>query len=84
MTIAAAAFPVHDWQFWVGTAIFVFAAAWLLRGVLPVPWMSRRQEQKKSRRAVRLTIEGEPLSLRRGTAEVARKSQEEQAADKRG
>jgi hypothetical protein len=79
-----AAFPVHDWQFWVATAIFLFAAAWLLRGVLPVPWLSRRHEQKKSRRAVRLTIEGKSLSQRRGGAEAAEKFSEGGATDQRG
>jgi len=53
------AFPIGDWQFWVATAIFVFAAAWLLRAVLPVPWLSARLRRKKHERRVTLTVEGQ-------------------------
>lgn len=53
-------FPVHDWQFWVATTAFILAAAWLLRGVLPVPWLSAKARAQKKRRRVTLTIEGKP------------------------
>lgn len=53
------AFPIHDWEFWVATAIFLFAAAWLLRGVLPIPWLSSRMKRKKHERRVTLTVEGQ-------------------------
>jgi len=53
------AFPTHDWQFWVATAIFLFAAAYLLRGVLPIPWLSARMKRKKHERRVTLTVEGQ-------------------------
>jgi hypothetical protein len=60
--VSIAGFPVHDWQFWAATAVFVFAAAWLLRGVLPVPVLTRRHERKKHERGVRLTVKGKPVS----------------------
>ncbi len=50
-------FPFRDWQFWATTAVFVAAAAWLLREVLPVPVLRRFRRGKKKRR-VNLTIEG--------------------------
>ncbi len=50
-----------DWQFYVATAIFLFAAAWLLRGVLPIPFLSRRHRAAKKSRSVKLTIGGKPL-----------------------
>lgn len=53
------AFPIHDWEFWVATGIAVFAAAWLLRGVLPIPWLSSRMKRKKHERRVTLTVEGQ-------------------------
>ena len=53
------AFPIGDWQFWIATAIFVFAAAWLLRAVLPIPWLSARLKRKKHERRVTLTVEGQ-------------------------
>lgn len=56
--MARGSFPVGDWQFLVATAVFVLAAAWLLRGVVPIPWLSRRHREKKKSRPVRLTIGG--------------------------
>lgn len=53
-----AAFPVHDPQFWIATVIALFALAFLLRSVLPIPFLSRRSEQRKHQRRVPLTIEG--------------------------
>ena len=53
-----AAFPVHDWQFWVVTALFLAAGAWLLKGVIPIPWLSKRAKRKKATRHVSLTIDG--------------------------
>ena len=53
-------FPVTDWQFWVVTAIFIVAAAWFLRGVLPIPWLSKRAERKKQTKNVSITIDGKP------------------------
>lgn len=60
-------FPTSDWEFWVATAIFLFAAAWLLRGVLPIPWLSARLKRQKHERRVTLTVEG-----RRPEAEAGR------------
>ena len=54
----AAAFPVHDWQFWVVTALFLAAVAWLFKGVIPIPWLSKRAKRKKSTKHVSLTIDG--------------------------
>ncbi len=50
------AFPVHDPQFWIATLAFILAAAWLLRGLLPIPLLSRRARAARSSRKVRLTI----------------------------
>ena len=50
--------PLHDWQFWAVTAIFLLALAWLLRGVVPIPFLSLRHKRRKSRKKVTLTVEG--------------------------
>lgn len=52
------AFPVHDWEFWVATAIALFAAAYLLRGVLPIPFLTARLRRRRRERRVTLTVEG--------------------------
>jgi hypothetical protein len=54
----ASAFPIADWQFWVVTAVFLAAAAWLLKGILPVPWLSKRARAKKKTKRVSLTVGG--------------------------
>jgi hypothetical protein len=54
--------PIHDWQFWVATGIFLFAAAWLLRGVVPIPFLSRRaRRRKRGERRATLTVGGKPV-----------------------
>lgn len=50
--------PLGDWQFWVTTALVVLAAAWILRGVVPVPILSRRHRRKRSQRRVSITVGG--------------------------
>jgi len=50
--------PIDNWQFWAVTALFVLAAAWLLRGVVPVPYLSRRHRRRKTERRVHLTVGG--------------------------
>jgi hypothetical protein len=52
-------FPVHDWQFWATTGLFILAAAWLLRGLLPG---SKRRRQRRSARRAMLTVGGKPVS----------------------
>ncbi len=54
----AATFPVYDWQFWVVTALFLAAAVWLLKGFIPIPWLSKRAKRKKATKHVSLTIDG--------------------------
>ncbi len=56
--LAASPFPITDWQFWVVTAIFLLAAAWLLKGILPIPWLTKRAKRKKQTKSVSLTIDG--------------------------
>ncbi len=51
------AFPIGDWQFWIATAIFVIAAIWLLRPILPIPFLKRRRGGGRRQKAT-LTIEG--------------------------
>lgn len=50
--------PIHDWQFWATTAFAALALAWILRGVLPVPILSKRHHRRKQQRRVNLTIGG--------------------------
>ncbi|MGE3107103.1 MAG: hypothetical protein AB7G11_06140 [Phycisphaerales bacterium] len=57
--------PVGDWQFWVATGAFVFAIAWLLRGVLPIPLLSRRaKRRRRGERKATLTISRKPVDRR--------------------
>lgn len=56
--VMGATLPVHDWQFWVVTLVLLVGVAWMLRGVLPVPWLSRRHTRARSTKRVTLTIEG--------------------------
>lgn len=53
------AFPTHDWEFWVASAIALFAAAWLLRNILPIPFLSARSKRKQRERRVTLTVKGQ-------------------------
>jgi hypothetical protein len=50
--------PINDWQFWATTAVFVLALGWLLRGVLPIPFLSERHKRKKRQTRVSLTVGG--------------------------
>lgn len=54
----AAPLPVGDWQFWLVTALALIAAAWLLRGVLPIPSLRARLRRKKQTKRATLTIDG--------------------------
>lgn len=56
--LAASPFPFTDWQFWVTTAVFLVAAAWLLREVLPIPLIGKRRRRRGQR--VNLTVRGKP------------------------
>ncbi|MGD9691023.1 MAG: hypothetical protein AB7K52_11710 [Phycisphaerales bacterium] len=50
------AFPWDDWQFWVVTVIFVVAAGYLLREVLPIPFFSSRARRRRRESKATLTI----------------------------
>lgn len=50
--------PVGDWQFWATTVVFLFAVAWLLRGVLPIPILSARHKRRRQQKRVTLTVGG--------------------------
>ncbi|MBL8990617.1 MAG: hypothetical protein JNJ48_03450 [Phycisphaerae bacterium] len=50
--------PVGDWQFWVVSLVVLLAAGWLLRGVLPIPVLSRRHRRARRERRATLTIGG--------------------------
>lgn len=54
-------FPLHDWQFWVVTALAGLALWWILRSLLP------RLGRRKTARRATLTIEGAPAPARRRT-----------------
>lgn len=47
--------PAGDWQFWVVTALAVGAVYLLVR-----PFLPRRGSESRSRRKVKLTIDGKP------------------------
>jgi hypothetical protein len=51
----------YDWQFWVATAVVAFAAAWLLRGVLPVPYLAQRHRRRRHEKRVPLTVSGKSV-----------------------
>lgn len=59
--LLAATFPVGDVQFWVVTGVAALALAWLLRNVLPIPFLSKRSKAKKHSKRVSLTIDGKTL-----------------------
>lgn len=61
--------PTGDWQFWVATAIFVAAVAWFLRGVLPIPWLSKRRKAARQSKRVTLTVGGKPAGKREADCE---------------
>lgn len=50
--------PWGDWQFWATTALLVLALAWLLKGAVPVPILSRRHRARKGQRRVSITVGG--------------------------
>jgi hypothetical protein len=47
--------PLDNWQFWAATLIFLVAAAWLLRTILPL--RGGRHRRIRARR-VNLTVKG--------------------------
>jgi hypothetical protein len=51
-------FPVHDWQFWVATAIAAAAAGWLIYTVAP---FGKRRRRRKAGTRASLTIGGRPV-----------------------
>jgi hypothetical protein len=53
----ASSFPITDWQFWAVTLIALAAAAWLLKGIMPIPYLSKRARTKKQSKRVSLTVE---------------------------
>jgi hypothetical protein len=53
--------PVGDWQFWVVSVLALAAAAWVLRGVLPIPFLTARHRRKKRERRVNLTVGGKTV-----------------------
>jgi len=55
-------FPVGDWQFWVVTSAAAIAALWLLRNLLPIPWLRRRRRRKRGARRATLTVGGKTVS----------------------
>jgi len=51
-----ATLPLSDWQFWVVSALFVAALAYLFRGTLPI--IGKRVKTRRRTRRVALTVEG--------------------------
>lgn len=54
--------PLHDWQFWVATAIFLGAAMYLFRNILPIPYLSKRRRARRTTKRVTLTVGGRPAA----------------------
>ncbi|MBC7834777.1 MAG: hypothetical protein H7Y88_06715 [Phycisphaerales bacterium] len=52
---------MSDPQFWIVTGVFVIAAGWLLKGVLPR--MGRRRRRGQAKRAT-LTVGGQRMEKR--------------------
>ena len=52
-------FPVHDWQFWVVTALAVMAAGYIAHRMLPPKWLPWKKKFKG--RSATLTIGGKPV-----------------------
>jgi hypothetical protein len=50
--------PYQDWQFWIVTLAVGASFAWLLRAVLPVPFLKRRRARRRGQRRVTLTVDG--------------------------
>lgn len=53
-------FPVGDWQFWAATALFMVAAVWLFRGLLP----GAKARRKRAGRSATLTVKGRAVDRR--------------------
>jgi len=51
-------FPWRDWQFWVATAVALFAAWWVLRNLFGVFFEGSKAKRKRRARRATLTIEG--------------------------
>ncbi len=54
--------PFRTLEFWLVTLAFAAALVYLLRGVLPIPFLSARARRKKGERPAKLTIGGKPVS----------------------
>jgi hypothetical protein len=50
------ALPIHDWQFWIVSALALCAALYILRAVLPERWNPLRRKKPGVRTT--LTISG--------------------------
>lgn len=53
-------FPVHDWQFWVVTALAACALVFIVRRVVPPEWLPWKPKPKG--RGATLTLEGRPVA----------------------
>ena len=54
--MAAMSLPVDDWQFWVVTLLCVGAAWWLLRDIIPIPYLTKRRRRRRGEKRAKLTI----------------------------
>ena len=50
--------PIGDWQFWLVTLLALCALGYLLRNVLPVPFLSKLAKRKKHESRATLTVGG--------------------------
>jgi len=52
-------FPITNWQFWLVTLLALAALLWMLRVLLPIPFLGRKlRDKRKGRSRVDLTIGG--------------------------
>jgi hypothetical protein len=60
MTLALS-MPLGDWQFWATSLLAILALAWLLRGIVPIPFLSKARRHARHSRRVNLTIGGKGI-----------------------
>ncbi len=53
--------PIHTLDFWLVTGAFAAALVYLLRGVLPIPFLRERSRRNRGERPAKLTVGGKPV-----------------------
>jgi hypothetical protein len=66
--------PIGDWQFWVVSICALVALGYLLRNVLPVPFLSKRAKNKSQQRRATLTISAKAPASQLGEGKSGNKA----------